>query len=160
MELTKDIIAAHVDKNDMAIITCPDCGLIKKVSVSQFKNSKHQVSSRCQCGKRFTIQLNFRSSYRKNVNLAGTYMVMSPKKSHWCDMTVRDISRTGIGFKNLDSVAVAAGNSLRLKFNLDNAKKTTIDKNVIVKIIKDQYVGCEFVDLAREEKDLGFYLLS
>jgi hypothetical protein len=160
MEKSKDIIAAHVDSNDMVIITCPECGLIKKTSVSKFKNSKHKISTRCHCGKRFDLQLNFRSSYRKNVNLPGLFMVLSPKTSHWCEMSVRDISRTGVGFKNMDSVIVKRGDTVRVKFNLDNGKKTLIDKKVVVKIIKDQYVGCEFKDLALEEKELGFYLFS
>ena len=160
MEKSKELIAAHVDSNDMAIITCPDCGLIKKTSVSKFKNLKHKISTRCQCGRRFDLQLNFRSSYRKNVNLPGTFMVISPKSSHWCEMLVRDISRTGVGFKNMDSVIVKTGDTVRVKFNLDNSKKTLIEKMVVVKTIKDQYIGCEFKDLALEEKELGFYLFS
>ncbi len=160
MEKDKDRVAAHVDSNDMAIITCPYCGIIKKVSVTEFKNKKHQISTRCQCGKRFELQLNFRSSYRKDVHLAGMFMVVSPKSSHWCEMVVHDISRTGLGFKNTDSVEVKTGTTLRVKFNLDNIKKTLIEKDVIVKIVKDRYVGCEFKNLALEEKELGFYLFS
>lgn len=160
MENTKELIAAHVDSNDMAIITCPNCGIIKKVSVSKFKNSKHKISTRCQCGKRFDLQLNFRSSYRKAVNLPGTFMIISPKTSHWCEMAIRDISRAGVGFENMDSVVVSKGDTLRIKFKLDNGKGTLIEKKVIVKIIRDKYVGCEFKNLALEEKELGFYLFS
>jgi hypothetical protein len=153
-------IAAHVDNKDMAIITCPSCGILKKVSVAKFKNSKHQISTRCQCGKRFDVQLNFRSSYRKEVQLAGMFMILPPGASHWCEMVVRDISRTGVGFQNTDNVVVKTGHSLRVKFKLDNAKKTMVEKDVVVKIVNGQYVGCEFKNLALEEKELGFYLFS
>lgn len=87
-------------------------------------------------------------------------MIISPKTSHWCEMAIRDISRAGVGFENMDSVLVSKGDTLRIKFKLDNGKRTLIEKKVIVKIIRDKYVGCEFKDLALEEKELGFYLFS
>ena len=139
MDKVTKLIAAHADSNGMALITCPACGITKKTSVSQFKDKKHKIATRCQCGERFDIQLNFRASYRKEVNLKGMFMVVSPRTSHWCEMEVCDLSR--------------------VKFNLDNAKKTLIEKHVDVKIVIDQYLGCEFQDLALEEKELGFYLL-
>lgn len=160
MEKEKDRITAHADSNGMAIITCPYCGIIKKVSVSKFKNSKHQISTRCQCGKQFDLQLNFRSNYRKDVTLTGMFKVVAPIPSHWCEMIVRDISRTGVGFKNTDTVEVKEGYALRVRFKLDNIKKTLIEKDVVVKIVKDRYAGCEFKNLALEEKELGFYLFS
>ena len=52
------------------------------------------------------------------------------------------------------------GDTLKVKFNLDNNKKTLIEKIVDMKIVIDQYIGCEFKDLALEEKELGFYLFS
>lgn len=160
MENHNELIAAHVDTNGMAIITCPSCGMIKKVSVSKYKDIKHRLNTRCQCGKRFDIQLNFRASYRKDVTLSGTFMIISPRSSHWCDMVVSDLSRMGLGFKNREKVVVHKGDVIRVKFNLNNAKKTLIDKQVVVKIVKEKYIGCEFRDLALEEKELGFYLFS
>ena len=161
MEKVKKLVTAHADINGMANITCPYCGIIKKSSVSKFKNKKHKVSTRCQCGEQFDIQLNFRASYRKDVSLKGLFMLVSPKSSHWCEMEVSDISRTGIGFRNQEeNVVVNKGDAVIVKFNLDNNKKTLIEKRVVVKIVIDQYIGCEFKDLALEEKELGFYLFS
>lgn len=160
MENNNELIAVHVDNNGMAIITCPSCGMIKKVSVSKYKNKKHRLDTRCQCGKRFDLQLNFRASYRKDVTLPGTFMIISPRPSHWCDMVVSDLSRRGLGFKNRDTVGIYKGDILRVKFNLNNTKKTLIEKQVVVKIVKEKYIGCEFRDLALEEKELGFYLFS
>ena len=161
MDKVTKLIAAHADSNGMALITCPACGITKKSSVSQFKDKKHKIATKCQCGERFDIQLNFRASYRKEVSLKGMFMVVSPRTSHWCDMEVCDLSRTGVGFRNTEdeNVVVNKGDKLRVKFNLDNAKKTLIDKHVDVKIVIDHYLGCEFQDLALEEKELGFYLL-
>lgn len=161
MGKVKKIITAHADINGNANITCPYCGITKRSSVSQFKDKKHKVSTRCQCGEQFDIQLNFRASYRKVVNLKGQFMVLSPRTSHWCEMEVSDISRTGVGFRSHEtSMVVSKGDALKVKFNLDNNKKTLIEKHVDVKIVIDQYIGCEFKDLALEEKELGFYLFS
>ena len=162
MEKEITVVSAHADSKGMALITCPFCNITKKISVSQFKDKKHRIVTKCKCGERFAIQLNFRASYRKEVDLKGMFMVTSPRSSHWCEMEVSDLSRTGIGFRNaeMDTVDVKKGDKLKIKFNLDNAKKTLIEKQVIVKIVIDQYVGCEFQDLALEEKELGFYLFS
>ena len=164
MYMEKEIkaVSAHADSNGMALITCPSCNVTKKLSVSQFKDKKHKLVTKCQCGERFEIHLNFRASYRKQVDLSGMFMLVSPRTSHWCEMEVSDLSRTGIGFRNaeMETVDVKKGDKLKIKFNLDNAKKTLIEKQVVVKIVIDQYVGCEFQDLALEEKELGFYLFS
>ena len=154
------VVSAHADSKGMALITCPFCNITKNISVSQFKDKKHKIVTKCKCGERFGIQLNFRASYRKEVDLNGMFMVTSPRSSHWCEMEVSDLSRTGIGFRNKETVVVNKGDTLKIKFNLDNPKKTLIEKHVTVKIVIDQYLGCEFQDLALEEKELGFYLFS
>ena len=160
MEKEITVVSAHADSKGMALITCPSCNITKKISVSQFKEKKHKIVTKCKCGERFAIQLNFRASYRKEVDLKGMFMVTSPGSSHWCEMEVSDLSRTGIGFRNKETVVVNKGDTLKIKFNLDNPKKTLIEKHVTVKIVIDQYLGCEFQDLALEEKELGFYLFS
>jgi len=151
---------AHADGSGFAVITCPFCSIVKKVSVSKFKELKHKISTRCQCGESFELLLNFRANYRKSVKLPGTYKVLTPTVSTWKDMMVFDLSRSGIGITIYDPVVMNVGDTLHVRFLLDDSRKTAIDKKVIVKIIKGHDLGCEFKDLALEEKELGFYLFS
>ena len=158
MKDDNSVIIAHADNDGRALITCPRCRISKKTSISKFKNKKHKIISRCHCGEQFSVQLNFRANFRKKVSLRGEFKVVSPRITNWFEMDVSDLSRTGIGLHKSDAVMVNQGDKLKVKFHLDNHKKTLIEKNVVVKILNDQYLGCEFLDLKPEEKELGFYL--
>ena len=156
-DANKEIIS-HADNGGKSLITCPGCGISKKASVSKFKGKKHKIITRCKCGEQFSVQLNFRAYFRKEVSLRGEFKVVAHRITDWFEMEVGDLSRTGIGLRKSDAVIVKQGDKLKVKFHLDNHKKTLIEKMVVVKIVNDQYLGCEFIDLAAEEKELGFYL--
>ena len=49
---------------------------------------------------------------------------------------------------------------VRVTFTLDDAKQSKIEKDVVVRVIEDKYVGCEFTDRAIFDKTLGFYLMA
>ena len=154
------LITVHVLKNDYAMIRCPFCELRKRVSAHKIRNIKHKITVRCQCENRFEVQFNFRENYRKNVEIAGVFMTVSSDVSTERKMHVFDLSRSGLSFKMIDTVDVKKGDELFVRFNLDDAKQSLIHKKVVVKLINDKFLGCEFTDLDRYEKELGFYLLA
>ena len=47
--------------------------------------------------------------------------------------------------------SINKGDKLQLKFNLDNSRKSFIDKEGIVKKIEDKYIGIQFVDETWDE---------
>jgi hypothetical protein len=53
---------------------------------------------------------------------------------------------------------IHVGQKASLKFTLDNKKETKIIMEVIIRSIRDNIIGCEFLDQADIGKDLGFYL--
>ena len=154
------LVTVHVSKNDSAMICCPFCELKKKVSTDKFRNIKHRITVRCQCKNRFEVQFNFRKSYRKKVAIAGVFMTVSSDISAERMMQIQDISRTGLRFKMIDTVVVRKGDELLVRFNLDNARQSLIQKKVVVKFVNDGFLGCEFAELVLYEKELGFYLLA
>jgi hypothetical protein len=158
--LFMETIIVHVDETNSAMLYCPFCGLTRRMSIEKQKNIRHKFISRCKCANRFKVQLNFRRHYRKETAQAGRFMAIPPNKSIWNSMHICDLSMTGVGFKFFNAFTTNKDNVLRVKFDLDNGQRTCIDKNVFVKFVGDKFLGCEFLDLAFEEKELGFYLVS
>ena len=156
MELT----VVHIIGDKFLMINCPFCGILKKVAADKYKNIKHKITVRCKCGNRFNVQFNFRKKYRKSVAIAGEFMTLSPRMSTKRVMTVYDLSANGLRFKMIDNVIVNKGDELIVKFNLDDTKRTFIRKKVVVQFANDNFIGCEFTELALYEKELGFYLLA
>lgn len=153
-------ITVHVQQGNSAAIRCLFCGGLKQASVEKFKNVKHIITTRCSCGKRFEVKLNFRRYYRKEVSLTGEFMILTSNFHEWAVMHVRDLSMCGLRMKMSYTPQVQKGDILRVKFSLDGKKPATIAKKVGVMFVDGDTLGCEFMDLALEEKDLGFYLLN
>ena len=155
-----ELITAHVDKDNFVMINCPFCGAMKRASVNKFKGIRHKITISCKCNNRFKIQLNFRRFYRKNVPLQGEVINVTSNMPNWKHITVLDLSRTGLRFKLDETATISIGDTLRVRFSLDTKKPLLVDEIVTVKGADDEFFGCEFKDLDRQEKQLGFYLLS
>lgn len=153
-------ITVHVDEENYAVIYCPSCGSVKRVAVGRFKNVKHKLATRCPCGERFEVMLNFRRFYRKKVDMPGQFMLLSGTDNDWAAMTVCDISMRGLRVKLGYNAPVGVGDTLRVRFTLEGRKSATLDKKVIVRFRSGDILGCEFVGLNLEEKELGFFLFK
>jgi hypothetical protein len=58
-------------------------------------------------------------------------------------------------------VRVQVGDTLKIRFTLDKEPPEIIEKEVIVKTIHDNYIGCEFIEESGyTDRTLGFYLLK
>jgi len=84
----------HVDGENFATISCPYCGVKKRIPAEKFKGQQHKLTVRCKCANHFDVQLNFRRYYRKSVALPGEVMIPSSNMSDWKEMTVCDLSRS------------------------------------------------------------------
>ena len=73
-------------------------------------------------------------------------------------MEVCDLSRSGLRFKLVGSAVINKDDTLRVRFSFETKKSVILDKEVIVKFVDGVFFGCEFTDLALEEKELGFFL--
>ena len=155
-----DLKIVHVDGENFGTISCPYCGAKKRVSAEKFKGQQHKLTVRCKCQNHFDVQLNFRRYYRKSVALPGEIMIPSSKMSDWMKMTVCDLSRSGLRFKMFDFAVIKKGDILRVKFSFETKKLVLLDKEVVVNFVDGDFFGCEFTDLAMEEKELGFFLFS
>jgi hypothetical protein len=56
---------------------------------------------------------------------------------------------------------VQVGDKLRVKLTLDKEPPEVIEKDVIVRGINDNYIGCEFIqETGFSDRTLGFYLMK
>ncbi len=153
-----DVQKAFVKTNDTASIRCPKCDLGKNIAVGRFRDVKHTLKTRCRCGCHFMVALDFRKHYRKPTKLPGFYTLTSPPTNGEGKMQVRNISRSGVGFSVSGVHNITVGQQAVLNFTLDNKKQTKLVKKVVIRAIRDNFIGCEFLDQTQIGKDLGFYL--
>lgn len=73
---------------------------------------------------------------------------------------MNDMSLGGISVTVPEKHDLLIGCLLDISFNLDDRKKTLIKKKAIVRTIKGNLIGCQFVDMQLYEKEIGFYLKS
>ncbi len=151
-------VEAFVNKENYTSFTCPFCQHTHRISVATLQGKKHRLTAKCICKKRFELRLNFRQFYRKSVNLTGEVINVSTGSRDWFSITVKDLSMSGIRFKVVGLKNIETGQRLHVRFTLDDQQASVIDKEVRVVDIRDDHYGCEFLNLAYEEKELGYYL--
>jgi len=158
MEIKKSesLLTFYPDKDSMAMICCPACGFARKVDALKYRNTNKALTVKCKCGETFKCSVDFRKSYRKRVNLAGEYTILKNQKKG--EMLVEDISLGGLGFNNMAHHSLENGDVLELKFRLDDPNRSELVRKVSVKIVKGHFVGTEFMEKNRFDKEIGFYL--
>jgi hypothetical protein len=146
----------HVNGNNEATIICHSCGKWKKANVARYLELKKPVKIKCSCEAVFSVAFEKRQFFRKKVKLYGTCSMHGMGEE---EIFIKDISRGGLGFI-LNRGTIEKGNTLTVEFVLDNNARSAISENVIVKSVKDRFIGAEFVNPSENTKKLlGFYLL-
>ena len=137
-------------------ITCPNCGLARNRSVTDFKDTPKRLKVKCKCGEVFQIFLEFRGYYRKVVRLSGDYFVQ--EKDEKGEVLIKNISITGINFETLKPHNMSKGDIVELEFTLDNRNKTELNTLVKIMRVNDLNVGGQFIDESSLKQDLVLYL--
>ena len=152
-----------VDEKGMVYLNCPFCGDSSRRRAESFPNSNQPngVSVIClSCGKTYEIQIDVRKAFRKKTFFDGFYS-KAGSPSGFEKMTVVDLSLGGCSFLASSRHSLNPDDRIKLVFNLDDAQHTKIEKEVVVRIVKDRQIGCEFIATASGyDPDIGFYLRS
>jgi len=151
----------YVRPDNTAVISCPHCSRQKTVPVGSYKGNKSRIKIKCGCKNVFTVDLEFRKKNRKETNLHGKFTNHSQKDFRG-DIVVKNISMGGLEFVSMDIDRFEIDDEITVSFKLDNADKTTIKKEVIVRDIRNNTVGCEFEKSSQyaPDSELGFYIMS
>lgn len=151
-------IQVYVNQDNCIAFTCPSCTKPASIKVDSLKNKISPLKVRCACKKVFNLDVDYRVYYRKTTNISGTYRSIQPRGEREEDIHILNISREGIGFKVFTGQKIKVGDKLELQFNLDDKLKTSLRKAVEVINIKDDIIGCHFLDTQNFEQALGYYL--
>ncbi len=153
-------------KNMEAVFNCPECGNEKKMDVAKFTHVDKEIKLKvtCKCSHVFPIILERRKHVRREVNLSGTLIKGSKKYP----IQVIDISRQGLKICMEEIMNLKLGDSklpdlnlddkVIIDFILDDAGKSRVSKEVIVKKIDNKYIGVIFLSDVHYDK-FGTYLL-
>ena len=155
-----ETVKAFVRQDDTVTIVCPACTLPKNVSVGSFRTKSHYLKVRCPCDNVFRVHLDFRQFYRKPTDLKAMYKTLKPAGHGGGVVQIKNISQGGLGFTISEVNTIEVGQLLLITFQLDDKKKTSLKKEVIVQSVSDNFVGCRFTTGQAYEKEIGFYLKS
>jgi len=151
----------YVGQDNKVLITCPACEYSKLLNLSPETIKKMKMALnrfKCKCGKVFSVQIEFRNSYRKKVHLPGT--CQNPENRFRIDIIVEDLSLGGIRFTVMDPAGISPGDQVEVSLRLDNANRTMVRRTANVRWVNGRMVGAEWNSFHGYEKDLGFYLLK
>ena len=158
--MTAKATIEEVSANESEVsITCPECNMTRTLNVAKYRSSKRRVKAKCGCGCIFDmsdVSANLRKFYRKITNLRGSYSSVNMNKTGF--MRVKDVSYTGISFELEKNDEIEAGDTLGVRFVLDDERKTEIHRAVTVKFIREKLIGAEFSDNQVFDIELCYYL--
>ena len=149
---------AFVREDGTTVVKCPFCSHARTVSVQRFKEKKKVIKVKCSCRESYRVSLELRKMYRRSTNLKGSYINTSLDNEIGM-MIVKDVSMGGIGFEAIGGNRIEKEHELDVTFTLDDTHSSVIKKQVVVRIVSANYVGCEFIHALEYNKALGFYLL-
>ncbi|MEN8246176.1 MAG: PilZ domain-containing protein [Thermodesulfobacteriota bacterium] len=158
------IKTVYISQTNHATFTCPQCEATKTADVSRYAQMEQtvRVKSKCgSCGHSWTSVLEKRKVYRKGVSLLGdvTHIVDNNPVTRGT-MEVTDISAGGLKIKLLELLDLRLNDKLHVDFHLDDARKTLISKDVLVKNIDGNHIGVAFSRSEVDDPALGFYLMG
>jgi hypothetical protein len=158
-----DVERFYVKRDNTVEIKCPYCRTSRTVHTEKFKNNPKKILKvRCLCRKIFNVVLEFRKMNRKETKLKGRYVNQSRDNDEG-GIFVNNLSMNGVGFYTVSSNKIKKDNILNVKYRIDDAQKTFISREVIVRrVVKGNnfdYVGAESVNVGEYDKYLDFYLL-
>ncbi len=132
-----------MDSRNRATFVCPKCEKASIMDVSQYRDIDKAVKVRCRCtcGHNYMVLLERRMYYRKETDLPGTYARLPDGEGR--EMTVKNLSRTGLKLEGTTEDIFSAGETLHLRFQLTDG--TWIDREGVIRTVTGRRIGVEFV---------------
>jgi len=146
----------YIDTSQKTTITCPKCLFERSIDVTKIGDDQKILRGKCRCGKAYEFTIVYIKGYRKDVEFFGEYII--EKSGIKGDIIIRELSMGGIRFENLSLHQISKDDILEVKFQLDNPKRSEIQKSVKVIWVKDQNISANFIETQSYKADLGFYL--
>ncbi len=104
------------------------------------------------------MHLEFRRYFRKRTEIEGVIDLGSTATDR-VKVAIVDLSLGGVRLEFSGAHAFKIGELGILRFVLDNRKEAVLVKQVVIKTVSNDRIGCQFTEDKDFEKELGFYLL-
>ena len=150
-------------QDNKGTLVCEKCGKTRVINVSDVKSNPQKI--RCSCQHEFFISIEVRKFYRKPTKLPGEYVYIGEHRAKRLEkgrMIVENLSRGGLGFSTEGPHNLRVQDTIQVKFNLDDSKRSEVSKRAVVRWVNGYSVGAEFLDLdtsSDSNRALGFYLM-
>ena len=159
------INTALLKNGKTANIACKHCNRQRLLDISEIRRIGTRMKATCACGNEMYIKVELRRENRKMVNLDGVFIRgrgdrLAMKSDDWGRIQIDNISRHGIGFKVFGMKDVRVNDQFRVKFTLDNTARSVIQKEVVVRSVAEETIGCQFVGQDACDVTIGFYKMT
>ncbi|OGR26793.1 MAG: diguanylate cyclase [Desulfobacterales bacterium RIFOXYA12_FULL_46_15] len=98
------------------------------------------------------------STFGKAVSLSGEFILIKTREQGY--LKVERLSMQSVGIRVSKPGHIEINDFLDIKFILDDLKKSAIERRILVREIKANYILADFYNPPPYSKDLGFYLMS
>ena len=158
---TDGTIHVALSSQNEATFLCKNCGNAVTREISKFIHAPTaiRVKCKCKCGHLFWALVDRRRNYRKISKLLGICLyVMSSGHIKRRVITTLDISSSGLQFSIYGQPEFKLRDKIIYQVRLDDSAHTEIKGRGLVKRIRSNRVGMEFITIDRPGK-LSFYLM-
>lgn len=135
-------IRIFVNESGEAGFLCPKCGADNRLEVPDDDAGLVETPVRCDCGFRGRALVDKRRAPRMTVTLAGE---VSKDESRSRPITVRVLSRLGLGFKAPENSNIRVGDEVGVELFLEDVGAAVIRKKAVVRDVSGDFVGAEFL---------------
>lgn len=125
-------------------------------AVADIENSLQPLLD--QENERVTAALVKKHASGKAVSLGGEFTRLKTRESG--HIRIERLSMLAIGFRISKSHRIQVNDFLDIQFVLDDIKKSLVERRIVVREIKGNYIDADFYNPPPYAKDLGFYLMS
>lgn len=146
--------------NDLAAtsdVTCPYCQRSKSIPNAQLQSLSHALRAKCSCENVFELVVNRRCFPRKEVQFEGELFLQGAGEK-LVEIVVTSLSVGGVGFL-AEGLSPQVGDVFTISFHLDDDVKTTMHEDIIVRNLRGEVAGAEFIGHGAYNFDLDFYLM-
>lgn len=159
-----DAVKVFLNHTKEGAVTCPACGLGKKMSLAPYQEyfGGKSLKLRCKrCQTSFPVKFDHRHYTRVKVDFPGKIRQTAPDQEtpRLCKhVVITSVSVVGVGFLVSDLSTLKVNDVLDIRFRLDDPDQSLIQERITVKRIDGTSVGAEYAD-DTYRYELDFYVM-
>jgi len=146
----------YVNNSNKVTIACSRCLFKRNIELTKIEKRQRKIKVSCRCGENREYSIEYRKNYRKDVRLPGEYSIQTIGEKG--DIIVRDLSMIGIRFECLNPHHIVRDDTVKVKFKIDDPKRSEIKKSVKVVWVKDRIIAAYYIETKSYKADLRLYL--